>query len=69
MNLKNKILDEFYFCRTIENPFSAYYYLQFGSGTGLTAFLAHWAYINNILVILVGPNRLGRVVGHDNVWA
>ena len=29
----------------------------------------HWAYIINILVILVGPNLLERVIGHDNVWA
>ena len=36
---------------------------------GILPFHVHWAYINNILVILVGPNRLGRVVGRDNVWA
>ena len=36
---------------------------------GILCSHAHWAYINNILVILVGPNRLGRVVVHDNVWA
>ena len=24
---------------------------------------------NNILVILIGPNHLGCVLGHDNVWA
>ena len=36
---------------------------------GILTFHTHWAYINNILVILVGPNRLGHVVGRDNVWA
>ena len=35
----------------------------------ILTFHVHWAYINNILVILVGPNRLGRVIGRDNVWA
>ena len=29
----------------------------------------HWAYIINILMILVGPNHLGHAIGHDNVWA
>ena len=29
----------------------------------------HWAYIINILKSLVGPNCLGRPIGHDNVWA
>ena len=36
---------------------------------GILFFHAHWAYIINILVILVGPNRLGCVIGRDNVWA
>ena len=36
---------------------------------GILCIHAHWAYITNILVILVGPNRLGCVIGHDNVWA
>ena len=36
---------------------------------GILCIHAHWAYIINILVILVGPNRLGRVIGRDNVWA
>ena len=36
---------------------------------GILFIHAPWAYIINILVILVGPNRLGRVIGRDNVWA
>ena len=35
MNLKNKILDEFHFCRTIESPFLPCYYLLLRSGTYL----------------------------------
>ena len=29
----------------------------------------HWAYIVNIVMILIGPNHLGRGIGHDNDWA
>ena len=36
---------------------------------GILSFHVLWAYINNIVVIVVGPNRLGHVIGHDNVWA
>ena len=36
---------------------------------GILCIHTHWAYIINIVVILVGPNRLGRVIGRDNVWA
>ena len=36
---------------------------------GIMCIHVHWAYIINILMILVGPNRLGHVIGHDNVWA
>ena len=36
---------------------------------GILSIHAHWAYIINIVVILVGPNRLGRDVGRDNFWA
>ena len=36
---------------------------------GILCIHAYWAYIINILMILVGPNRLGHVIGHDNVWA
>ena len=36
---------------------------------GILCIHAYWAYIINILMILVGPNRLWHIIGHDNVWA
>ena len=36
---------------------------------GILCIHAHWAYIINILMIVVGPNRLGCVIGRDIVWA
>ena len=36
---------------------------------GILYLHVHWAYIINILVILIGPNHLGHVIGHENVWA
>ena len=36
---------------------------------GILRIHAHWAYIINILETLIGPNHLGHVIGHDNVWA
>ena len=36
---------------------------------GILCIHAHWAYVINILLILVGPNCLGCVIGRDNVWA
>ena len=40
---------------------------------GILYLRMYWAYIINIHVILVGPNRLGhdvgRDIGRDNVWA
>ena len=45
---------------------------KFGMPTynfGILCIHAHWAYIFNIHVILIGPNRLRHVRGCDNVWA
>ena len=36
---------------------------------GILCIHAQWANIINILVILVGPNCLGCVIGCDNDWA
>ena len=36
---------------------------------GILYLHVHWVYIINILVILIGPNHLGHVIGHENVWA
>ena len=36
---------------------------------GILCIHAHWAFIINILLILICPNRLRHVIGCDNVWA
>ena len=36
---------------------------------GILYLRVHWAYIINFLMILVCPNCLGHVIGHDNIWA